>query len=354
MAFITIKLQKGYSKLFKIKHIPILQTDYIDGKKTFKIPLFSKFKTQNKPVFYLKISKKQDYFYVIFQHWINIINELNADFYIVCDDIKLENRLLRRLVFKDSNIKFIRSQRTSKLEQIVKHIATPLWRKATFAHLTTFWHAKKYGIKEFWNIDADDTMLCLKPSECAKLIEEVQDYARKNDISVFSYDMWKSRTKGKHWSFGISFIRQNVDYFKYFRQNKDFCWIEKYKEFDNNWNLDWFFNYLKDSKNIKIESFYIDNLMFFHVGDMLFNIIGSSVYLWHDGFVEFPILKHVYGDSILSKFPVSKDVVKFDTKMQLKHSQNYALKEISCIYLFSKETRALHSVPEDFCNFIYD
>lgn len=342
---IKIKSLAGKSRLYRFCGIDIFKRDVVNGKTKIYFPYIQKnIKKENKVVFYLKVNRNDNYTFINLQHWLEIIYELGADFYIICDNDKLQNKILKNLVFKDSDIKFLKSCKNRKLKKCIKNIATKCWKKAAFAHLTSFYHAKINGFEEFWNIDADDTMLCMSPQICASAFTHIQDYAREKDISVFSLDMWRSRTKGKHWSFGAAFVRQNVDYLDMLEQNTDFSWKDSYKNYDINWNVDWFFTYLKDFKKFSIETFYIENCMFFHCGDMIFNVIGSGVYFWHDGVLTFPVLKEIYGNNELGELPIFYDCIKFDIGITMESCQDYALKNLTFLKYFPKNLKNLHCI----------
>ena len=291
----------------------------------------------NYTYFYLKVNRLDGYCFYNLQHWIDIVYQLDYDFYIVCDNIKLENRILRNVVFKDLNIKFIKSIKNRISKKIVKNTASHDWYNAGYAHLTTFLHAKKYNFKEFWNIDADDTMLCMEPKKCCEAIKQAENYAKEKDISAFSLDMWRSITKGEHWSFGVTYIRQNIDYLKIFNEIKNCSWIENYEFKIKSWNIDLFFNYLKDFKNINLQNFYIENLTFFHFGDFLFNIISSGIYVYKNGCIEFPIIKQIYENDEYSKIPINNECVKFDLNLPVDYCKNYIFNNKIVFHYYAKK-----------------
>lgn len=267
----------------------------------------------NKYTFYLKINNINNTSFQCIQHWINIIGWLNADFYFICDNENLKNMLYERVRFDNKNIKFIKSI-YRPLEHIVKNISTPFWVNATYAHLTAFMHAKKNNIKDFWNIDADDTMFLVEAPRAAEIIKKAQDYADKNNLDAFSLDMHTSRTHGKHWSFGITYVKSFRDWFSIFDANKDNKWISNYRgKYDNEFNLDWFFTYLRDFKNLNVKTFYVDNLHFMHFGDFMLNPVSWHISHWKHGKVYYPILKYVFNNSDLSEITVSEQSIKIDT-----------------------------------------
>lgn len=79
----------------------------------------------------------------------------------------------------------------------------------------------------------------------------------------FSLDMWRSSTHGRHWSFGITFVRGNDMVFDVIEKHCSRKWKDKYGEYVVHYNLDWYLNYLKENKYLSVETFYIENCMFF-------------------------------------------------------------------------------------------
>ena len=116
------------------------------------------------------------------------------------------------------------------------------------SHLTTFYHAKQNNIKEFWNIDADDTMFALEPEDIMSILQNVENYSKTNNIDAMSLDMWHSRTRQRHWSFGITYINNFSEIFNILDSLTNTDWQNNYKDCDVAFNLDWFFTYLKDEK----------------------------------------------------------------------------------------------------------
>ncbi len=320
---VKISSLNGTSKQFRVMGIPILQYDKLEnGKTNITFPFLkgskSYVKTDNsKPVFYLKLNRRDRYAFVCLQHWIRIVDILNADFYIICDNKNLELDILRRVEFRNSDIKFLHSYK-NPLKKIVTKNISKRWRKAAYAHLTTFLHAKKNKIENFWNIDADDTMLLVKPQTAAEILGQAANYAQKNDLSTFSLDMWRSRTEGKHWSFGVTYTRQNIDYFSLFNETKNSDWQRHYEPYCGDYNLDCYFTYIKDFKNVKNESFYIENLHFIHWGDFLYSVIGSYICFWKNGKLNFPILSDIYKNNDLGTIQIASDCIKLDYNLDEK------------------------------------
>ena len=247
----------------------------------------------NQPVIYFKINRMSDYAKPCVQHWVNIAHQMRADYYFICDNTQLQYHLLRTVNFPGAEIKFIPSIRRP-LKRVCSNLCTGHWINATYAHLTPFYDAKKRGLKNFWAIDADDTMICLNHRRVTQALKSVQRLAESEDISVISLDMWRSRTLGRHWSWGIAFVNDNTDYCSLFEKTESKDWIEAYKELDANFNLDWYFTYLKDTKQLNIKTFYIERSYLIHWGSFLREPTIGTVSFWDSGKVYFPILKYVF------------------------------------------------------------
>ena len=139
---------------YKIKYflgLPFWETD-IDksGNKKYFFPYRLYFNSyrykKDGPFFYLKVNSMDFITIPCLQHWIDTIYEMNGDFVIVCDKAELKAKIMKLCKFYYPEPKFMKSY-ISPLKSIVKNICrTKFWIKAAHAHLTTFYHAKKYGI----------------------------------------------------------------------------------------------------------------------------------------------------------------------------------------------------------------
>lgn len=294
-------------------------------------------------VFYFKINRENDYSLMSIQHWINSLNQLDEEyvFYFVCDNRALERKIVRFICFENNNIYFMPSM-YKKLKDIAENLYTGYWRNATYAHLTPFYHAKDQGYKHYWAIDGDDTMFCTDPSNVAKILKKAEHIANKQNITVFSLDMWRSRTHGKHWSLGVVYFNDNNDICHFFDENKDKQWITPYREWDVAFNVDWFFNYLKDYKKVKIETFYVPNCYFIHWGDFFRNIIGSSICYWTKKHIIFPILKDVLDNEKLGKLSISSDAIKINVNLILSDGIDFLENEVSLVRTYPPELRKLN------------
>lgn len=179
---IKIKNKQGKTRIIVIFGFPLLRFDIKklkDGSKKTDIylPGFFKDKQNNSNynhVFYLKVNRNNNSTFVNLQHWIEIAEAMNAKYYIVCDNDKLKENIYKRVCFANPDIKFLKSCKNKRLKKIVNSIATGVWKNATYAHLTTFFHAKQQGTVNFWNIDADDTVFCMEPEKCAEALNQIE------------------------------------------------------------------------------------------------------------------------------------------------------------------------------------
>ena len=249
---ILTRLHTGYMKTKYILGFPLIISETIidaDGSKRKRrfCPLFKKQKSYAdktnpfKSVFYLKINRTDAFAYKCIQYWVNIVNELNADFYFICDNSKLKQEVLKRVVFKNRNIKFIKSKR-KELKSIIKNIVVKFWYNAGYAHLTTFLHAEQNNYDKFWNIDADDTLFVCEENIIAEALKSAEKYADKNNIEVFAYDMHISKLQNKICCFGISLISKPEKWINIFKNTKDSKWQEQYPKIDGVYNVDHFFS----------------------------------------------------------------------------------------------------------------
>ncbi|PAF51099.1 hypothetical protein BKH43_02520 [Helicobacter sp. 13S00401-1] len=333
-----INIARCHAFQVRFKTIPLVQYERYDNGDVIRSFPFRKKHDKDKVVFYLKFHNdvKGHAFYCL-GHWINIVNKYKGDYYIVCDKPRVELDILRKVVFYDGNIKFITSDKSIP-KYIIENVATSRWIGATYGHLTTFLHAKKHGIKRFWNIDADDTSFMELPLVVAKSLKKVADYANKHDISLFSLDMHRTNLKGKHWSYGVTYVRKYDKFLKLVYENKSIAWRNKYKLYDDHFNLDWFTTYLRDKKALSIETFTINNLYFMHWGmSHIFRIFPYFMYVVRDGILTYPILLKVFNNKKYGEVKVYKDCINLDTGIKEKDSLCYINNLIAIIPLILEE-----------------
>ena len=308
----------------KIKYffgVPYAETKIteINGKKNKTHHLFPwglghKKIDKNKPFFYLKVNSMDFITIPCLQHWLDTIHAMDGDFIIVCDKPLLKQKILEQCKFYDFYPKFIKSY-IRPLKKITDNICrTNVWRKATYAHLTTIYHAHKYGIKNFWNIDADDTMIFLSPERTAELLSSVIRYAEKNKIDAFSLDMHESETSGTIWTWGVTYLRDSFDWMKSFANIQNRKWSEIYLSVDSNIGSDAFMDYLRKNHLANNKSFYAEDLYFCHYANLLTWSIGEALYHWKNGMLYFPLLKTLDVHNLDRKISENCEKIDFQIK----------------------------------------
>ncbi len=275
--------------------------------------------------FYLKINRQEDFALKNLSRWIDVSFLMRADCIIVCDSEELRKRIQNHLLIY-SDIRYIKSEKTGPLSYIVDHIANRNWVNASYAHLTTFWHANgKY--KKFWNIDADDTRFCVSIKRQAEILKCAQEYAQANDIDCFSLDMWRSETLGRHWSFGVTYVNGDYDWIGLCKER---CNDQAYFDMDKegNQNVDWFFTYLSECSGRRIETFYFENLKYIHYSNDFFEKpVGSGMYHWKNGKLIYPLMYYGLGIKALGEYEIPDDIIRFDVGIQ-----DYEASEILAFY----------------------
>ena len=262
-------------------------------------------------VYYLKINRKEEYTFPNLQKWLDVLSGLQeSKVYIICDDIDLENAVRSRVSY-EGILEFMKSERSDpEVCSIVKGFANERWENAGCAHMTTFYHARNNGYKQFWNIDADDTFFCLSAERVRELLLAAEKKTIDEGIALLSLDMWYTKSCVNHWTFGISFTDGSLDWFKIMADHV------KDKEFLNAGfppNMDGYFSYLRSLDNLRIESFYVENLRFLHYSNDFFRRPwASGFYHWKNGLLSFPILKDCFRIENLGSVDIPKDVIRID------------------------------------------
>ena len=322
---------------------PVIKYGRQQGRKYFTFSTSGRLDAL-KPVFYLKINRLADYTLPCIQHWVNIIGS-DANIVFVCDNPTLQHDVLKYIAFPSENYSFIPSLRRLT-RPISKWIGTKWWKKATDAHLTTFIHAELNKVNSYWAIDADDTMILQSPEAVKAMLCQVETYAKMKRVDIFSLDMWRSRTKGQHWSLGIVYVNDNKKVLDCARANRSLDWIESFKHLDVAFNFDWFVNYLNNNHFISAKTFYFESYYFIHWGNFLRNCIGSSICYWSEGNIYFPVMRDVFQCEDLGVLPIA-DCVKFSDESTLEDGLHFLVNEVPNTHFFSKEIKHLHGT-EDF------
>ena len=264
------------------------------------------------PIFYLKINRDAPYTIECIQMWLDVIKDVGADYYFVCDNKWLEHKVLKSCFFPNDDIKFISSFGKNMIRN-AENLYTGNWKNATYAHLTPFYHAKKNGFNNFWSIDADDTFFLMNSERIATALKCVQNYAFESCMDITSLDMWLSRTCGQHWSFGITYVdTTRVDYIGIFDTVSSQAWMKSYSDIEEIFNLDWFFTFLRDKTEVNVGSFYVNHCWFVHFGNFISNPIYGWINYWDSGKIHYPILESVYNNMEIGCLNIANNVFSID------------------------------------------
>lgn len=130
------------------------------------------------------------------------------------------------------------------------------------------------------------------------------------NLSLLSLDMWYTKSCVGHWTFGISYTDNTVDWFRIMSEHvKD----TRFKESSSPPNMDGYFTYLRGLNDVRIESFYVENLRFLHYSNDFFRRPWAfGYYHWSNGRLVFPILRDCFGMENLGTVNIPDEVLKID------------------------------------------
>lgn len=290
-----------------------LKNGTISMLKMFEGKIYNKIKNPDIPIMYLKVNSIRRYAFLNLQQWINISTVLGYDFYIICDNDNLKQKIEKECIFPNGNIKIIKSIRNSQIKKMARKFADDKWQNAAMAHLTTFYHAKKIGVKYFWNIDADDTTFLLTKERTAEILKNAEEILKEQKMYTISLDMWRSYTAGTHWSFGINFVDNQFDWFKNINKfSKGWMDIIRDKYNPTLYNLDWYFSYLLEFQNFNFGTFYVENLHFIHWDEFCSAKNCSNLCHWKDGNIYYPILYKIFKNENFGLRKIAQDCIKIN------------------------------------------
>ena len=275
-------------------------------------------------IFYLKIHRKHATSYDCIQHWIDTIHRLNGFIYFVCDSSAMRAGLFEKpCYFYGLNFDFIKSDRKTLKKEVATLFdgleSSKLWKRIGLSMLTPFTHAASLNYKNVYNIDADDIMILVRPSILAKVFILAEKKSLNEKLDCLNLDMFVSKTLGVHWSFGVvlisepkkilSVIKKNVNW----RQDEEA--IRKFKityagKF--NFNVDWFFTFLRDSGKLNLKTFYIEKATVLHMPDRIVYPWWAFVINWSDDYINLPVLEYVYHEKVWNKFKIPESLLKVD------------------------------------------
>ena len=222
------------------------------------------------------------------------------------------------------NFTIIPSARDSdELKYIIDNAIVENWKPAGYSHLTTFLHARDNGFKDFWNIDADDIGLYAKPRKIAKILKRVKDYSINHGMGIMSLDCWITESFGKTWSFGVSYTNNSIDWIGLLKKHcKDDAHVEHYKKIGIPNNADEFVNYLRKVEDVKVETFYVENLHAVHNHANIFNTAYWGVRHWSKGRCYWHNVSEIFGMGKAGSLPIPDVEIKFDIGLTIEESFN--------------------------------
>ena len=284
-------------------------------------------------VFYLKINRNVPDTIRYLLAWLQAISKIpNAKAYIICDKPELTNFIKATINFSGLDCEFMESNRTSpELQYIVDSgTITGRWKFIAYALLTPFLHARDMGYKDFWNIDADDIKLYISPERIAELLTAAKTYANENKINLFSLDICTTWYIYHHWTFGVVYTDNSVDWINLMREHcKDAYLFERYGHVVSTINLDWFCTYLREINAAKIRTFYFENLRMVHdTGSSYINPFGSIIY-WKKGKIRFSVFEN-YDDaaSEFGSLSIPDEVIRLDIGLRAEEATDTLKKDM--------------------------
>lgn len=308
---------------------PFIQYYYKDGTKKKKWN-FCKYKHPRKDqrVFYLKINRIHQTSYDCIQHWMDAIARLDGFCYFVCDKKAMEYGVFEKPCwFYNDNYAFIPSDRKTlktTLKKILSKVEREkLWCRIASSMLTPFTHAAKHGFDKIYNIDADDIIILNKPELIAEALKKAELIAENKNIDCFNLDMFVSKSLGVHWSFGVVYIRNPQKCIDTLNKNTDWrtnvVLHNKFKtNYVNQWNfnVDWLFTFMRDTKQLNLQTFYIHNALVVHMPDIAISRHWAFAFQWQAKDIYFPLIDKLYADKIWARLPIYKECIKIDVGLK--------------------------------------
>lgn len=292
-------------------------------------------------VFFLKVNRSKKENVLCIKKWIEVCNELGGRVFIICDSTRIR-KIIRKNVAHSDEIKFCRSKIT-KIYRLVNKLYSGPWKSATYAHVFPFFYSNKKGIQNHWDIDADDISICLKKERMCEMMRLVECMAEKDKIDMYSIDIWHSRTQGKHWSFGVVYVRNNTSVYEKISSQKDCQWMKDLHNCDDSYNMDWFCTYLRNKEELIVRTFYVENAILIHWGNFILNPLYSSVILWKRGFTYYPVLNEIIGDERLGKVGIN-GMDKVDLNVGDEESRQFIQEFLTDLPLISDRRRVLYGM----------
>lgn len=273
--------------------------------------------------FYLKINRNTDTAFRNLERWIQVAYLFDRDCYIICD----KEDIVASIYDKDilyGNTSIIKSISDEQVKKVVQRFSIGnRWFEAALAHMTTFYHSRKYGYDYFWNIDADDTFICLSIDRVKEMLEKCEEYTKFQATDCLSLDMWRTIFKGLHWSFGITFTRNEKEWIKLIEMHSLDAEFQR-MEINSRSHIDGFFTYLKSAESsLKIDTCYFENLVFIHdSGELIMNPVNGAIYHWLCGKLHLPLVEHCFKLPEIGTICIADDVIRFEMDIKDAEAEN--------------------------------
>ena len=319
---------KIFKKVF-IKYLNVYRI-YFLGLPIIDISLFPTHNTlsfykkpkpyKNQKIFYLKVNRWHITAFHSINYWLELANKMDAFVYFVCDNKDFQYSILYECKFFNKDFIFINSDRVT-MKKVVKIFSKGKWQNVANAIFTPFIHSVKNNYLNTWHIDADDMIFLNNQDRIANALYKVEEYANQNDIDAINLDTLTSHWYGIQWAFGLVYVRNPKQSLNKCFENKDYKnnyqMISSYNlayinSIISN-NVDLLFTVLRDTKQLNLKTFYIENAVLIHEPDRLLSEWTSYIIQWHNGNLEF-LLNNLL-QNINKKIPIFKTCIKFDAKI---------------------------------------
>lgn len=266
-------------------------------------------------VFFLKVNNDANWNIGAIQNWLDIINEMGGVCLFVCDSRHVKNSILHLCSFYSKTpFAFVRSQRRhlNKMGGVL-YLGKENWPRVAAAHLTPFLLMEENQIQLAWHIDGDDTRFCLTIDKTIELLRLVEKKALERNVAVCSLDMHNTMFGDRLWTFGVCFVNSAVMVpVSSITSEKDFGWWERYRKVGIACNLDTYFTYLRDEKDLPLATFYPKNVFFQHGAMHVTRWLDQALCYWTDNVLVMPIIDTLFGKAIPHEFPVPSTSIKID------------------------------------------
>ena len=137
-----------------------------------------------------------------------------------------------------------------------------------------------------------------------------------------SLDCWLTAYDSQHWSYGVTYTDNSVEWMGLFKKIcNDDMHVEHYKKKRIYGNFDEFTNYLmKKFVNVKVETFYVENLHMIHNHNNVYNNVYWGLRHWAEGRCYWHTMSESFGMGKAGSLPISEFAIKFDIGLTVEES----------------------------------